>query len=81
MSLQLPEQATTGTVGQQDMPPWIVDLLTNAGPIGAIMGYMWWTERKRADVMTGKLLDALEKQNEYNDAVRAVLEKREKDGG
>lgn len=64
------------------MPPWFIELLTNAGPTAAIMAFMWWTERKRADAMTTKLLEALEKQNEYNDAVRVVLQKKkEKSGG
>lgn len=57
------------------MPPWLTDVLTNAGPTAAIMGYMWYTERRRADDMTRQLLAALKEQNAINAAVRDVLKK------
>ena len=40
------------------------------------MGYMWYTERRRADDMTKQLLSALKEQNKVNTAVRDVLKKR-----
>jgi len=58
------------------MPVWLTDVLTNAGPTAAIMGYMWYTERRRADDMTKQLLSALKEQNKVNTAVRDVLKKR-----
>ena len=58
------------------MPVWLTDYLTNAGPTAAIMGYMWYTERRRADDMTKQLLSALKEQNKVNTAVRDVLKKR-----
>lgn len=59
------------------MPDWIIQLVTNAGPTAAIMAYMWFQERRRADDMTSQLLTALKEQNKVNDAVREALLKNE----
>lgn len=29
------------------MPPELWSILTNAGPVAGIMGFMWWLERKQ----------------------------------
>lgn len=63
------------------MPPWLTDVLTNAGPTAAIMGYMWYTERRRADDMTRQLLESLKEQNAINAAVRDVLKKKSRGSG
>lgn len=36
------------------MPQWVIDLITNAGPVAGIMGFMWWLERKERVAYQGK---------------------------
>ncbi len=57
------------------MPDWLINVITNAGPVAGVMGYMWWKADKRAEHMTNELLKALREQNRVNAAVRDVLKK------
>lgn len=50
----------------------LVALFTTASP-AAILGIMWYLERKRADKNEERLIAALEKNTELNDAWLKVL--------
>lgn len=61
------------------MPEWFIDVVTNAGPVSAVIAFMWWKADKRAEDMTKELLKALREQNKVNAAVRDVLKKEKGD--
>lgn len=62
------------------MPPELWSILTSSGPVAAIMGFMWWLERKQRveyqakyeAVLAGlpdKLMGHAEERKESNDAL------------